>query len=85
MAALTYQGVRHNGVGFIRNVEAFDLEGLSGNPNFFFSVIVTDRDPQVDPEERLSVERQIIVVITDINEHAPEFPARIVNHRARKR
>ena len=25
------------------------------------------------------MERQIIVVITDINEHAPEFPARIVN------
>ena len=55
------------------------MRDFQPNPNFFFSVIVADRDPQVGPEERLQVETQIIVRITDINEHAPEFPARIVN------
>ena len=77
--SLPSQGVLHNGVGFIRNAVQFDFERISTNPNFFFGVIVTDRDPEVDPEERLQAVQQIIVRITDINEHAPEFPARIVN------
>ena len=55
------------------------MRDFQPTPNFFFSVIVADRDPQVGPEARLQVETQIIVRITDINEHAPEFPARIVN------